>query len=280
VVKSSALSSTLYRIILRLSLALLSTGGLVCAGTTETSLDCGIDPKKEVLIPANKGNPTDVEKHAYRLTDGSLVFLGRLTVDADGAPKAYGPNGIGLDDLENAGTPGNWWALATDADDCGPTGKPLIQGPDEEAPGYYVSMTELVDPSVKDCRKQRNYTDSGSIPYVALPTSIASIKKDRGNLVVVEKTGTNRVNFAIHADRAPNGVGEGSIDLARRLGLSPDPRTGGTDARDFVFLVLKETMDFPRNAADIEKSTAEAFASWGGPVRLKSCEQALLLLPK
>lgn len=36
-------------------------------------------------------------------------------IDADGEYRAYRPdNRIGLDSIEHAGRPGNWWALATD----------------------------------------------------------------------------------------------------------------------------------------------------------------------
>lgn len=95
----------------------------------------------------------DPAAKAYRLADGSIVFMGRLTVDADGAPKAYHPVGSkGLDALANGGEPGNWWALATDAVDargrptCMSAGKPIVQGPDDPAPGFYVSRSTMTCP--------------------------------------------------------------------------------------------------------------------------------------
>ena len=47
---------------------------------------------------------------------GSPVFFyeAGMTIDADGAPNAYHPDNTGLDDLRNAGAPGNWEGLAKD----------------------------------------------------------------------------------------------------------------------------------------------------------------------
>src|SRR5580704_6176725 len=73
---------------------------------------------------------------------GSRAFFyeSGMTIDADGAPNAYHPDNVGLDDLANAGTPGRWEGLAKDAD-----GEPFIQGPADPFPGYYVSATALSD---------------------------------------------------------------------------------------------------------------------------------------
>ena len=45
---------------------------------------------------------------------GSRAFFyeSGMTIDADGAPNAYHPDNLGLDDLANAGTPGSWEGLA------------------------------------------------------------------------------------------------------------------------------------------------------------------------
>jgi hypothetical protein len=53
----------------------------------------------------------------------AFFFLSKLAIDADGAPRAYHPalprrpsgSPPGLDDLRNAGRPGNWFAIVTDA---------------------------------------------------------------------------------------------------------------------------------------------------------------------
>src|SRR5580765_7782088 len=65
-----------------------------------------------------------------------------MTIDADGCPHAYGPEGTKpLDYLANAGYPGNWWGIVTDAE-----GIPYVQRTDDGKdrapwPGYYLSTT-------------------------------------------------------------------------------------------------------------------------------------------
>src|ERR1700676_2054280 len=74
----------------------------------------------------------------------AFAYKAGLAVDADGAFRAYHPdNRLGLDTIEHAGRPGNWWALATDTGR--PSGRPVVQRKGDPAPGYYVSMTALFD---------------------------------------------------------------------------------------------------------------------------------------
>ncbi len=248
------------------------------AQVAKAATDCLIDRDNPIIIPAHGD---DTKQLAYRLSDGSIVFLGRFTIDADGAPKAYGPDDSGLDDLANAGESGNWYGLATDAPDCGPAGTPLVQGADDPAPGFYVSTTAMTNPAVHDCRKQSNYVDSSSIPYVALPPAIAKLDRNRGNLVVVEQLPGGSPQFGVQADVAPrDGLGEGSIDLAQRLGLKSDPRHGGTSKRKIVFVVLTDRMAFPANADEVNTNASAAFDKWGGQERLDACRQALLSAPR
>jgi hypothetical protein len=233
------------------------------------------------VVPANPKDPRDTVKHAYKLADGTIVFLGKFEIDADGAPKAYGPDAKGLDKLANAGSSGDWWGLATDRPDCGPSGNPVLQTEDDPAPGFYVSTTSMRDPAVRDCHRQRKYVDSTAIPYVALASVIAKVKHGRGSLVAVKKISKSTVEFAVHADGAPAyGIGEGSIYLAHRLGLKSDPRNGGESARTFVYLILNDTMSFPHRAEEVQSATSDAFQRWGGIDRLTRCEDQLTALPQ
>lgn len=89
-------------------------------------------------------------------------------MDADGAFRAYHPdNRLGLDAIQHAGYPGNWWALATD--NGKPSGHPVVQGKTDPAPGYYVSMTALFHPGNPNEHDPRRFVDAASIPYVVLP---------------------------------------------------------------------------------------------------------------
>ncbi len=97
--------------------------------------------------------PVACQKEAYFVIDGAQVwrvtgedaffFEAGMTIDADGAPDAYHPDNTGTDHLANAGRPGNWWALATDTGQ--PSGQPVVQGPGDPNPGFYVSTTALED---------------------------------------------------------------------------------------------------------------------------------------
>jgi len=253
------------------ALIVISSGG---GSLAMAANECDINSAGPIDIPAHKSS--DTPKRAYRLSDGSVVFLGMFSVDADGAPNAYNPDNVGLDDITNAGSPGNWYGLATNAPSCGPAGALVIQGANDPAPGFYVSTTSMTNPSVHDCRNQRNYVDSTSIPYVALPRSIAKLENNQGNLVALKPLSAVSTEFAVHAEAAPSdGLGEGSIALAKRLGLKSDPRRGGTSKREIVFIILTERMGFPANAEEVQTKARVAFESWGGDDRLAACGRAL-----
>ena len=94
------------------------------------------------------------------------ILRKRMDVDVDGAPTAYGPPGMRtLDRLKNAHTMGDM-----DAPIVGfilEHGKPVVQGPDDPAPGYYVSQTAFEDDSLPE-HDPRRYVDATKISYVVL----------------------------------------------------------------------------------------------------------------
>src|SRR5215210_1871871 len=79
-----------------------------------------------------------------RRGEKAFFFVSGMTIDSDGAPRAYHKNGSppGLDFLANAGGPGNWFALVTDS-----SGNPIVQRASDPAPGFFVSMTAIEDSS-------------------------------------------------------------------------------------------------------------------------------------
>ena len=214
-------------------------------------------------------------KHAYGMKDGSQIFLGQFFIDADGAPRAYhADDNVAMDNLLNAGVPGNWWALATDAKGCGPAGKPVVQSTDDPAPGYYVVMTSMSNPEIEDCQQQRKYVDSEKIPYIALSQKVRRFdyENNEGALALVLNQCTGKRAFAVFADQAPEyGFGEGSIALGKALGLDADPKTGGTEDRENVFVVFKDELGFTRDADAIETAAKMAFRKWGGEAKLEDC---------
>lgn len=191
----------------------------------------------------------------------TIEFESGLAIDADGALRAYHPDDTGLDRLVHAGAPGNWWALATD--DATPAGTPLVQGPGDAAPGYHVSTTSLYDASRVYADPHR-YVDSESVPYIALPVPFTeSLGCRLGDLAWVERTsldGQVHRSAAIFADVTPPSapLGEGSIALAQRLGVPPDPRSGGTFRVSVRYVVFcgSGTPAWPRTVADIDAEAA------------------------
>lgn len=197
----------------------------------------------------------------------AVFFKGGLAIDADGAPNAYHPDNIGLDNLRNAGRPGNWWGVVTDTGKA--DGTPIIQGSQDPFPGYYVSQTALKDP-----RKQRTdptaYVDSRDIPYIALPPKFKlgqaaqALGIVKGDLAAVFNGKNSKMSYAIFADVGPkDSLGEGSIALARNLGIKDSPKNGGTSA-DVVYVVFPGSgTRRPQTIAEIESNGARLLATWG-----------------
>ncbi|MDP2386376.1 MAG: T9SS type A sorting domain-containing protein [Bacteroidota bacterium] len=165
---------------------------------------------------------------------GATMYRAKFYIDADGSPRAYGPNNSGLDWTANAGYPGNWWALITDTN-----GDPILQGPTDPYPGMYVCATSLADANYGLTNPLR-YVNSETVPYIAMPTNVlADGGIIRGDVAYVYNTVTGQSCFAIYADAGNNtSIGEGSIYLASQIGVDPDVRTGGTSSGIIDYVVF------------------------------------------
>ncbi|MBU0765425.1 MAG: T9SS type A sorting domain-containing protein [Bacteroidetes bacterium] len=168
---------------------------------------------------------------------GAILFRAKMAIDADGCPRAYGPNDTGLDWTANAGYPGNWWGIVTDV-----YGDPVIQGPDDPYPGMYVSTTSLVCAGYADTDPNR-YVDSENIPFIALPSPVQSLGNiSKGDLAYVRNTLNGNTSYAYFADTGPAGkLGEGSMFLADRLGINSNPRTGGISGAVVDYIVFPQS---------------------------------------
>lgn len=164
----------------------------------------------------------------------ATLYRAKFAVDADGSPRAYGPNNSGLDWTANAGYPGNWWGIVTDA-----SGNPIIQNASNPYPGMYVSTTSLVN-SAYGTNNPLRYTNSETVPYFAIPTFIKNQGGIRiGDVAYVYNTVTGQGCFAIYADTGPSGaLGEGSMYLATQLGLNNSPKTGGTSSGIIDYVIF------------------------------------------
>jgi hypothetical protein len=200
----------------------------------------------------------------------SLAWVAGMEVDVDGAPEAYAPAGVkALDDLRNAGGPGDWYGLV-----CNPYGTPYVQGADDPFPGGYVSGTSLVDHS-RAAWDVRRYVDASMVPYLSLPKELFERAGARVGQLAMACYG-DAVSAAIVAEEGPHGrIGEGSLRLVQALGV--DPFRGlpqhhllGIDSgvRCVVFFGSVASPAWPRNVAEFSATAAGLFKVWGGSDRL------------
>lgn len=193
-----------------------------------------------------------------------LFYTAPMAIDADGSPRAYHPGDTGLDFLANAGSDGNWWALATD------TGKkdgiPFIQGKNDLAPGYYVSTTSLFDPGKKRSDPER-YVNSEEIPYIVVPASLLKHSSLRpGDMAVVFDIKSGRYYPAIVADTGSDAnIGEASIRLAGIAGVKDSPRNGGCPEARFIYILFPRSGNArPCGISVIREKALALFERMGG----------------
>jgi len=161
--------------------------------------------------------------------DGSVSFIGEMTIDADGSPRAYGPKGTSpLDDLDNAGHDGNWWGIATD--NGASDGRPLIQGQHDPFPGYYISTTAYQVPGFA-LTDPHAYLDSEKVPFIVVPGRLVRAVPGvvLGCKARITYPRTGKTVEAVVGDRGPNDhIGEASMATAAALEVPNDPRHGGS----------------------------------------------------
>jgi hypothetical protein len=201
--------------------------------------------------------------------DAAFFFTAGMLIDADGAPNAYNADNTGLDDLSNAGEPGHWDGLLQDAQ-----GNPLVQGPDDPFPGYYISCTALAD-WTKDRSDPARFVDASKIPYIALPGDLARQTGARlGDLAVAYNLHTGKFSYAIFADIGA--LGEGSIALAENVGLWPDARRGGSRG-GILYVIFPGSGDHhPKTLEEINNQASSLFENWGGADTVRDCLAASL----
>jgi hypothetical protein len=143
-----------------------------------------------------------------------------MDVDVDGAPNAYGPPGSkALDRLRNARYRGrrNGEIVGYLTDDDDPS-VPVVQGPGDPNPGYYISQTAFTDPQRADPRDPLRYVDATKINYVVLGDAAQRRGARVGDFVAVYSRRTGRSVFGIVGDDGNPSGDEGSLHLLQALG--------------------------------------------------------------
>jgi hypothetical protein len=177
--------------------------------------------------------------------DGSVTFSSGATLDGDGANGQFGGdpcyapatyNGRTLDDLRNAGGPGNWFGVVTDNGQ--PNGRPVVQGNADPKPGAFVSATSLhlrdASGNPLPASSPFKYVDSATVPFIVVPPLIGHGVEGivMGCRAVVTNTRNGRSIEAVVADGGPkNHLGEISLACAQAIGVpiggGAHPANGG-----------------------------------------------------
>lgn len=159
------------------------------------------------------------------LSGAETLSLLKIGLMSDGAYRAYHPdNRSGLDDLRNAGGPGNWYGVVTGAD-----GRPIVQTSNDPAPGFHVSATSYEWPEFGK-NDPRRYVDAEHVPYIVVSPLIRNAAKG----VVLGCKARVHCNGksvdAVVADIGPRKkIGELSIAAAAAVGIPPSARAGGEE---------------------------------------------------
>lgn len=165
--------------------------------------------------------PSGVRAKPRRGAPPSFELLTRrMDVDVDGAPRAYGPPGTDtLDYLSNAHSMGVPSAPVVGyMTEEAPPHRPIVQGPSDPAPGYYVSQTSYEDERVDNEHDPRRYVDATKISYVVLGDAARRMGARLGDFVAVYSRRTHRSAFGIVGDSGNASGDEGSLHLLRALG--------------------------------------------------------------
>jgi hypothetical protein len=154
------------------------------------------------------------------------ILTHRMDVDVDGAPNAYGPPGMQtLDILLNA-----HYLNRADKEIVGyltdEHRRPILQGPNDPFPGYYISQTAFTDIENHNERDSRRYVDARNINYV-VRGDVAKRRGVRvGDFASVHSKRTRKGVFAIVGDTGNPTGDEGSLHLLQDLGY---PFNNGKD---------------------------------------------------
>ncbi len=209
--------------------------------------------------------------NVFKHSSGAYYYRAKFAIDADGSPRAYGPNDTGLDLNIHALTNGQWVGVVTGSD-----GQPIIQKQGDPYPGFFVSQTSLYDVRY-EITDPRRYVDAENIPYIVMPDTLRStMGAEIGDMAYVFNPATQKSSFAIFADTGPEKLlGEGSIYLAKALGIAnTSPRDGGLTGAVIQYIVFPKSgigNGKHRTIVEIEQVGMIELAKIGGAENILKC---------
>jgi hypothetical protein len=141
-----------------------------------------------------------------------------MDVDVDGAPNAYGPaDKPTLDVLLDAHYLNRAYrkivGYLTDEH-----GRPILQGPNDPFPGYYISQTAFSDIQNQNERDPRRYVDARNINYVVRGNAAKRRGVKVGDFVAVFSKRMHKSVFGLVGDTGNPSGNEGSLHLLQDLG--------------------------------------------------------------
>lgn len=163
------------------------------------------------------------------------ILTHRMDVDVDGAPDAYGPPGKRtLDILQNAHylNRDNKKIVGYLVDE---ENRPILQGPNDPFPGYYISQTAFTNIENQNERDPRRYVDARKINYVVRGDAARRRGVRVGDFVSVYSKRTHKAVFAIVGDTGNPTGDEGSLHLLQDLGYQfHDGKDDSVEKREIV----------------------------------------------
>ncbi|MFL6229403.1 MAG: hypothetical protein ACJ741_11550 [Pyrinomonadaceae bacterium] len=142
-----------------------------------------------------------------------------MSVDVDGAPTSYGPDDKKALDFELNAHVGAKRSGAIVGYLIDKNGKPIIQGANDPAPGFYISTTAYHDINNPNKSDPRRYVNASEINYTVLATSAKTKGVETGDFCVVHAVKKKTTVFAIVGDTGHSSGAEGSLALLQRLGF-------------------------------------------------------------
>jgi hypothetical protein len=161
----------------------------------------------------------------------------RMTVDVDGAPTSYGPDNSKALDFELNAHEGAKKSGAIVGYLIDKNGKPITQGENDPAPGFYISQTGYVDINNPNVTDPRRYVNAAEINYTLLAKRAKDQGVETGDFCVVHAIKKNTTVFAIVGDTGNSSGAEGSLALLQRLGFKV--KSGKSVDEDITDIVVR-----------------------------------------
>lgn len=160
-----------------------------------------------------------------------------MAIDVDGAPNAYGPkNSEALDYELNAhvgAKPSGAIVGYLTKNNDGRT--PIVQGPTDPCPGFYISTSGYEDKNNPRIEDPRRYVNAAEINYTLLATVAKNAGVKLGDFCAVHSLRTLFTVYAIVGDSGNRSGAEGSLALLQRLGYDvKNGKSGGEDKKQIV----------------------------------------------